>query len=323
MTVSIIIKGIQEMKWIKKGLIFDPKDNNSNWIQNYAALPVADLVNENLLRIYFSVRDKKGRSCPTFIEVNPEFPEEIKYIHDKPILNFGELGTFDDNGIMPSWIINHAGNKYLYYIGWNPQKTVSYRLSIGLAYSLDGGVTFTKMAKGPILDRSIDEPFFNTAPCVIKESDLWKMWYVSCTGWKVIKRWPEPFYNVKYAISNDGINWKRTQIICIDYDDFTEAIGKPCVFKEDGKYKMIYSYRNATDYRTNPEKSYRLGYAESEDGISWIRKDSEVGIEFSKDGWDSIMNEYCTTYVHKGKRYLIYNGNGFGESGFGYAVRVI
>ena len=112
------------------------------------------------------------------------------------------------------------GVKYLYYIGWTPQKTVSYRLSIGLAISEDGGVSFKKVSHGPILDRSIDEPFFNTAPCVIKEDDLWKMWYVSCTGWKIIKDWPEPFYNVKYAVSNDGIHWKKTQITCIDYDDF-------------------------------------------------------------------------------------------------------
>ena len=32
------------------------------------------------------------------------------------------------------------------------------------------------------------------------------------------------------------------------------------------------------------------------------------------------MNEYCTTYTHNGQRYLIYNGNGFGASGFGYAI---
>tara|TARA_B100002051_G_C16666339_1_gene601938 strand:- start:683 stop:1345 length:663 start_codon:yes stop_codon:yes gene_type:complete len=216
--------------------------------------------------------------------------------------------------------VNKNNIKYLYYIGWNTQKTVSYRLSIGLATSKDGGHTFNKISNGPILDRSIDEPFFNTAPYVIKESDLWRMWYVSCTGWEVIHDWPEPFYNIKYAESNDGINWKRTKITCIDYDNFTQAIGKPCVYKENGVYKMFYSFRSATDYRIDKSRSYRLGYAESNDGIKWIRKDKKMGMNFSDDGWDSLMNEYCSTYNFKDCRYLIYNGNGFGESGFGYSI---
>ncbi|HEX8265016.1 MAG TPA: hypothetical protein VF596_06290 [Pyrinomonadaceae bacterium] len=309
------------MRWIKKGRIFDPQNNSSNWIKNYAALPVADLIDEKTLRIYFSTRDEKGRSLPTFIEVLPDDPKEIKYIHDKTILSLGELGAFDDNGIMPSWIINDGERKLLYYIGWNPQVTVSYRLSIGLAESFDNGRTFARISKGPVCDRSFKEPFFNTAPCIIREGYIWKMWYVSCTGWKIINRHPEPLYNIKYAVSHDGINWEKTGVTCIDYDVFTEAIGKPCVYMENNLYKMIYSYRSATDYRTDPQKSYRLGYAESIDGIVWQRKDDEIGIAFSDSGWDSIMQEYTTTYVFKGKRYLIYNGNGFGQTGFGYAIR--
>lgn len=309
------------MNWEKKGLIFDPNNNNSGWISKYAALPVADLVDENTLRIYFSCRDNKGRSIPTFLECNPEDPREISYIHSGPILENGPLGTFDDNGIMPSCIVNHDGHKMLYYIGWNPQVTVSYRLSIGLALSEDGK-HFKKLSDGPICDRTINEPYFNTAPWVIKEKDgLWKMWYVSCTKWEMIMDWPEPFYNIKYAESEDGINWKKSGITCIDYDHFTEAIGKPFVQKIDRVYRMYYSYRNATQYRNDPTKSYRLGYAESYDGKEWKRMDDKIGLSFSDNGWDSVMMEYSSGYRFKNKEYIIYNGNGFGESGFGYAVR--
>jgi hypothetical protein len=175
------------------------------------------------------------------------------------------------------------------------------------------------MFNGPILDRDKHEPFFNTAPHVLVEDGIWKMWYVSCTGWKVINNWPEPFYNIKYAVSDDGITWERMNNTCIDYDHFTHAIGKPFVFKENSSYKMFYSYRNSAGYRTDPMQSYRLGFAESLDGVNWIRKDSEMGIEFSETGWDSNMQEYCTSYILNNIRYLIYNGNGFGKSGFGYA----
>jgi len=99
-----------------------------------------------------------------------------------------------------------------------------------------------------------------------------------------------------------------------------EANARPCVLKEDGLYKMWYCYRGSIDYRTDKRQSYRLGYAESADGISWIRKDEQVGIDVSEDGWDSTMICYPYVYVHKGRKYLLYNGNGFGESGIGYAV---
>lgn len=307
------------MKFIKKGLIFKP-DNNYDWMISHASIPVADRVNSDILRIYFGTRDKQGRSLPAYIEVVADNPQKTLYVHDKPVLPLGKLGTFDDNGIMPSWIVNHNSIKYLYYIGWNPQVTVSYRLSIGLAISEDGGTSFKKYSEGPICDRAIDEPYFNTAPCVLVERGTWKMWYVSCTGWQIINGWPEPFYHVKYAESLDGIRWRKTGQVCIDYDDFADAIGRPCVFKENGVYKMFYSFRSAKDYRTDPRQSYRLGYAESMDGINWVRKDDEVGINRSQNRWDSEMMEYCYLYEHKGRKYLFYNGNGFGKSGFGYVV---
>jgi hypothetical protein len=221
---------------------------------------------------------------------------------------------------MPSWIVNHGSKKYLYYIGWNPQVTVAYRLSIGLAISEDGGKSFSKYSEGPICDRDVDEPYFNTAPCVVVDGTSWKMWYVACTGWEMVNKRREPRYRIKYALSDDGIHWQRTNQVCIDYDSFTDAIGRPCVFVTNGMYRMLYSYRSIQNYRTDPGQSYRLGYAESLDGIHWLRRDDEVGIDRSATGWDSEMLEYSHVFVSKRGIYLFYNGNGFGQSGFGYAV---
>jgi hypothetical protein len=307
------------MKWDKRGVIFTP-DKNFDWMVSHASIPVVDKVDDEIIRIYFGTRDQQGRSLPAYIDVAVENPQKLLHISEHPLLPLGKLGTFDDNGIMPSWIVNYNKKKYLYYIGWNPQVTVSYRLSIGLAISNDNGNTYQKYSEGPICDRSIDEPYFNTAPCVIVNGNIWKMWYVSCTGWEVIDGWPEPYYHVKYAESSDGIHWTKTSHVCIDYDSFTNAIGRPCVFIENDMYKMLYSYRNIVNYRTHPEQGYRLGYAESVDGIHWTRKDEDVGIAVSNSGWDSRMMEYCYRYNDYRNTYLFYNGNGFGKSGLGYAV---
>lgn len=307
------------MEWIKKGVIFSPSRNTPDMV-SHAAIPFADFENEDTLKVYFSARNGKGQSVPYSLEVERGNPSVVKKVNTDPILPLGPLGTFDDSGIMPSWIVTHEGRKYMYYIAWNPQVTVSYRLSIGLAISEDQGRTFRKYAQGPVCDRSIIEPYFNTAPCVLLDRGKWRMWYISCTGWQMVNAYPEPFYHVKYAESADGVHWEKQGLVCIDYDHFTQAIGRPCVWVEKDTYRMIYSYRSAEGYRTDKSRSYRLGYAESADGTTWTRKDSQVGIERSETGWDSEMMEYCHVYRDNDAVYLFYNGNGFGKTGIGYAV---
>jgi hypothetical protein len=66
-------------------------------------------------------------------------------------------------------------------------------------------------------------------------------------------------------------------------------------------------------------ESYQIGYAESIDGIEWERKDAQTGIDVSEAGWDSQMVAYPFVFDHEGIRYLLYNGNDYGRSGFGLA----
>ena len=308
------------MHWIKKGLIFTP-DHHFDWMATHASVPVVDRINDSVLRIYFGTRDNDGRSHTSYLEVEANHPERILYLHNQPVLELGKPGMFDDRGIMPSWLVNHGNKKHLYYIGWSSGSDVPYHLAIGLAISNDEGRTFHKISDSPICDRSSEEPFFNTAPCVMLEGQQWRMWYVSCTGWERINDQLEPRYHVKYAESADGIAWMKTGRVCIDCDERTEAIGRPCVFQDAGRYRMIYSYRGMRGYRSDRIQSYRLGYAESDDGLFWTRKDDEVGIERSASGWDSEMMEYCFIHQQPGGDYLFYNGNGFGKTGVGYAVR--
>lgn len=307
------------MKWQKKGVIFRV-DGNSEWMNHHACVPVADRLDDNRLRIYFGPRDTRGRTTTTFIEVEADNPQNVLYVHDRPVLNLGKLGAFDDSGVMPSCIVNWDGRKYLLYIGWNQSVTVPYRNSIGLAVSDDGGVTFNRVSEGPIVDRTRTEPYFCASPYALIDQGKWKLWYASSTGWTVAAGKPEPLYQIKYAESLNGLDWNRLNITCIDYEFEGEANARPCVIKEANRYRMWYCFRGSENYRTDKSHSYRLGYAESTDGLSWTRKDAEVGIERSETGWDSIMMEYPFVYEHRGQKYLLYNGNGFGETGFGYAV---
>ncbi|WP_452227716.1 hypothetical protein [Lacinutrix sp. MEBiC02404] len=307
------------MKWEKKGLIYNVKGNYF-WNKSHAQCPVVDIVSDRVWRIYYATRNSKGQSQISYIEVEAENPKNILYEHPDFLFEFGELGTFDDSGLMPSSIVNYKGEKFLFYIGWTLKSTVPYHNSIGIAVSKDDGRTFKKCFPGSILPAIHSEPYFTGTSYVLMEEEIWRMWYLSCVKWKIIDGKKEPFYHIKYAESNDGIHWKREGMVAIDFKDELEGgIVSASVIKEDNKYKMWYAFRKAKDYRNSKTSAYRIGYAESIDGLSWNRLDENVGINLSKEGWDSEMMSYPNVIKSNNKKYLFYNGNGFGKSGFGYA----
>jgi hypothetical protein len=299
------------MKWKKLGLIFAP-DNNYKWMTSHAAVPFAEWIRDDIFRVYFSSRDKDNCSFVGYVEIDIQQPQVRINLSKSPILSLGSLGTFDDSGAMLSWITEYKNFKYLYYIGWNLGVTVPFRNSIGLAIAPKDSLNFVKYSSGPILDRNLIEPHFCASSCVIREKEKWKMWYLSCVKWELVNDRPQHWYNIRYAESNDGINWIRNGVVCIDFKSKHEyAISRPSVIKDGEIYKMWYSYRG---------KSYRIGYAESNDGINWIRLDEQVGIDVSDFGWDSEMIEYPYVFDHKNERYMLYNGNSYGKTGFGLAI---
>jgi hypothetical protein len=307
------------MRWRKRGVIFSAV-GQYDWMLHHAAVPVADKIAENVIRIYFGCRDSQGRTRTGFIEAAADDPSHVLYVHDTPALDLGQLGTFDDSGAMPSCIVNYDGRKYLFYIGWNRTVTVPYRNAIGIAVSDDGDRVFRRLGAGPILDRTLQEPYFCASPFCLHEDGQWKLWYASATGWVEIEGRPEPLYQIKYAESADGLRWSRNHSACIPYTFDGEANARPYVMNDRGRYRMWYCFRGSSGYRTDKAQSYRIGYAESIDGLVWERKDGEVGIDRSVSGWDSVMMEYPWIYEHNGTKYMLYNGNGFGETGFGYAT---
>jgi len=307
------------MRWVKKGRIFSA-DNQYDWMAHHASVPIADRLDDGVLRIYFGPRDRQGRTRPAFIDVEADNPLNVLYVHDRPLLDLGKPGAFDDSGVMPSCVVSVGGRKYLYYTGWNRAVTVPYTLAVGLAVSTDGGLTFNRLFEGPIVDRTRLEPYSCLSPFVLHEDGAWKLWYATVTGFVAVGGRQEPQYQIRFADSADGIEWRRPPVTCIGYHFEDEANGRPSVIKEEGRYRMWYCYRSIVDYRTDASKSYRIGYAESDDGVEWTRLDHLTGIGCSEDGWDSQMVAYPCVYEHRGKKYMLYAGNGFGEAGFGYAV---
>ncbi|MNO66042.1 hypothetical protein D3C76_568220 [compost metagenome] len=310
------------MGWIKKGLIFSV-DKISDWSYSHCHKPTPLLIDNQTLRVYFGVRDKNRITRTTFVDIDITDINQfiVKSFNDQPIINPGKIGAFDDSGANVCSVERVGGLLYMYYIGWNPSTTVHTRNSIGLAISEDNGSSFYKPYDGPILDRNKEEPYYTGAVDVKRYNDSWIMYYTSGTRWSIVNGKPEICYHIKYATSDNGIDWVRNNTDSIIPEHEYEAIARPSVVIENDVMKMWYSKRSINGFRDNPVNGYRGGYAESYDGgIRWIRQDHKFGLDTSESGWDSEAIAYPYVIKIRNKYVMLYNGNGFGKSGFGYAV---
>lgn len=297
------------MRWKKYGLFIEP-EHDKPWSRTHAMIPTPEDLGDGRYRIYYSGRNDKNQSVITWAEVSLEEPFRVLRYAPDPVLEPGCLGCFDDNGVTPSCVMDlHTGEKALYYIGWNPGSTVRMHLFGGLALSTDDGATFSRWSRAPIIERCPTDPFLNTAPWVVRTCDEYRMYYVSGTGWR---HKDLPRYNIKLARSQDGKTWIRDGHVCIDYRDDTEnALARPYVIYDGGRWKMWFGHKG---------DAYRLGYAESSDGVYWERMDDAVGIEPSPGEVDEEMMEYAAIIVYKDRYYMLYNGNNYGYDGILLAV---
>ena len=280
-------------------------------MRSHAAVPATQLLGNDNVRFYFSARDDRNRAQIGHFDAHCAQTPAVINVSDEPDVRMGALGTFDDNGVTSSCVVVHGNALYLYYTGWTLGVTVPFYMSSGLAISTDNGRNFDKVSAAPILDRNAIDPFLNASPWVMIEGGIWRMWYVSGVAWTHEPSGARHHYLVKYAESTDGVRWRRPGTICIDFKSEAEyAISRPSVIKDGSLYRMWFATRG---------DAYQLGYAESKDGIGWTRKDEDAGLDLSADGWDAEMVAYPIVFEAGGKRWMAYNGNGYGRTGIGLA----
>ncbi len=301
------------MKWIKKGLVYAP-DGSLEWAQKHAFPATPYFIKEDVIRLYVAFCDGNTVGRVGYVDVAAGNPSKVLNVSSKPVLDIGSPGAFDENGVVPTCLVKVGSRLYLYYVGFQLGMKVRYYQFEGLAISGDGGETFVRHSKVPIIDRSDRELVNRTSAFVMYDEDVFKMWYTAGSKWLVVNDKPLPIYNLHYLESKDGMTWGKAGQLSVDFKNEDEhALGRPWVIKKDGGYTMFYSIRTKSS-------GYKLGYAESKDGIEWQRKDEEIGIEVSAEGWDSKMIGYASIVEYKDNVYMFYNGNDCGQTGFGYAL---
>jgi len=299
------------VRWTTLGLIFDPT-GRTPWMQTHAALPFAAEVKGDRVRVLCGGRDSEGRGQTGVVDVKVgPSGGELLSIAPEPIISIGPLGTFDDRGALPSCSVAHGGQWYHYYTGVMLGQTVPFYYFVGLARSADLDAPATKVSLAPLLPFNSVDPYLTASPFVMIDEGRWRMWYMSGVKWDVVDGKPKHYYHLKYAESDDGVSWTRTGRVVIDFDRDEYAISRPSVLRDKNGYHMWFASRGDV---------YRINYARSSDGYDWTR----VGRALTSDSsaWDSEMQCYPHVFDCGGRRYMLYNGNAYGKTGFGLAMLV-
>jgi hypothetical protein len=314
------------VKWTKRGLLFEPQRHPlPNGCTDFAQSPQA-LVFDEFVRVYFSTRSRDASGQYVSLIAYVDLDRGLQHIlrtSTHAVMPLGDVGCFDEHGIFPLNVVRHAGTIYGFTCGWSRRVSVPVETAIGLAVSRDEGLTFERAGPGPVMAASPAEPFLVGDPFVVVRDGLWHMWYIYGTAWVESPSEPGParVYKIAYARSVDGLAWQRSGVaIVADAVGADECQALPTVFACDGLWHMYFCYRHATDFRTNPRRGYRLGYAWSSDCRHWTRDDGAGGIEVSPSGWDSEMLCYPHVFWCGEQAFMLYNGNAFGRQGFGVAV---
>lgn len=290
--------------WKTHGLIIKPL--NTNWSKSHCMVPTIINLNNKITRVFYATRNIKNQSVISYSDIHFDKNDKISRVDQSKIisLDIGELGNFDDNGVLPSSIIKIKNKYYMYYIGWQPRSTTRYSLKGGLAIS-NNCKNFVRVSKSPVLFNNEKESIdILTAPFVIKKNKKYYMWYVSGIKW-LNKNFP--LYDIKNAISKNGIDWVQTKKTSIKLKVGERAVARPNVFYDNKKLKMLYSYEKKVG-------KYKIGLATHINKGSWKREDMKINF-IDKSPYEKNMQEYPNILIRKNKTYLFYNGDNYGKDG--------
>lgn len=302
----------QPFPWRKKGLIFEPGRDDFS----YGSHPCAIHIEGDHYVVAFTRRDSRQRShiflCKAIVSDG-----RVELLDTpKPALWPGEPCHFDCDGVISVCFVKHGGVIYLYYVGWQNLPEGLWICDTGRVKLDEGELTLTREFQGPVLGRDKSNPLFAAATAFHVSGDLWQTWYNSGIRWEKTAQGWKHHYGIHYAHSHNGVDWICHPGMCLPFaDEYEYAFGRPSVIHREGTYFMWYAHR-----ATRTTDTYRIGFASSKDGRHWERNDPLSGIDVSPTGWDSEMICYPCVFEHCGRMYMLYNGNGYGKTGFGLAV---
>lgn len=300
--------------WKKLGLLYSPPEISRHpKLLSHAANPLPILMEGDTYRIFYSARDIKNRSSVGAVDIDL-IKRKVIQDHSLPFFEHGAAGSFYADGVSIGNCYQIAGDRYMLFMGWQRPQEAHWRGDIGRLI-VKPDLTLELDSATPLLSSEDIDPISLSYPWVCANEDVgFSMWYGSTITWDAGNE--EMLHVIHFASSTNGHHWDRKGLAIPYKLGVAQAFSRPTVVCDiPGEYGMWFSYRGV-------QEKYRIGYATSNDGREWTLALDAAGIDVSDHGWDSEMIEYPFVFDHKGQRYLLYNGNGYGKTGFGLAVMV-
>jgi hypothetical protein len=299
------------MIWKKLGQLYAPRNLHPKLV-SHAANPLAIWLQDDVYRVFFSGRDPQNRSSVGFVDIDI-IKREVVYIHDRPVFEHGVENSFYSHGVSIGNCYEVDGKRYILFMGWQCPQGGHWRGDVGRLL-LENNDTLRLESETPFMASNEIDPVSLSYPWVIKNTEgNYLMWYGSTVTWDAGNG--EMLHVLNHASSTDGHHWQRHGLAVPHQIGVAQAFSRPTVMgNANNGYNMWFSYRSGTG------EKYRIGYAHSPDAVHWELRLDEAGIDVSESGWDSEMIEYPFVFDHKGQHYMLYNGNGNGQTGFGLAM---
>jgi hypothetical protein len=303
------------ISWRKLGLVYSASGTFA-WASSHAYCPTPILLDSGRrVRVLCAFLDSDRIGRCGWVDIAAHDPGRVLAVSERPVLDTGRPGTFDEHGVTPLSIVRlDDGALRLYYAGWQRGVGVRYSLFTGVAESRDEGDSFTRVSEAPVLDRSDGELHVRSSGLVLPDGDGWRMWYAGGSDWIRAGSNSRPRYALMTIRSTDGLAWPRVGVVCLEPRDDELGFGRPGILRGNGILRMWYGRRELSG-------AYRLGYATSGDGFAWRRDDAHANLPLGGPGaWDSEMVGLSSLLETPRGTYLFYNGNGYGATGFGVAI---
>jgi predicted GH43/DUF377 family glycosyl hydrolase len=190
--------------------------------------------------------------------------------------------------------------------------------NISYAESADG-IAWTKYGGNPVLDASPsswDAYAVETVTVLIDDDaeagERYKMWYAGRTSDIA----GNPGYDIGYAWSADGVSWTKSGAPILvrgsgaEWDNY--FLEGPSVIQDQGIFKMWYAGMDAVGNNQASDGKVCIGYAESADGVAWMKHAGPVLITGGPGAWDSMTcQDPCVLMI--GDSYGLWYGGKSGD----------
>jgi len=264
----------------------------------------------DILKLIVTGRCKRGMSRLGEITLNYNRETQaisLKEISESPLIELGELGTFDHRGMSYPFFIEHKKQSFLFYSGWKLTLDTKFENNLGLLKFDKTQKKWRRISRAPIfpLD-NIDPLGIGSVTLTFNDHDqLYYMFYTSFLSWKSAGNHE---YTVRLARTKNLVNWEKSKKTLIQNNDELHSICRANFFSESivvcarGSQYSLYQLKTKVSLHNLFNESISISEFQK-----ITPKVKEKGFS-EEQSYPHISNVF-------GKTFLLFNGSGFGKSG--------